>query len=162
MWCFFQGDPVSDLDLPRPSTVDIEARDFLTEVALSALQDTQDEQQARGSGEPSGAACAVASTNVSLSESEDETLATLETITESLETPDWVDSAQAAALTNPLTVLPLAVVLVTNTVVEEVVQSLRKVVTVTAASMGVEVEFFHETTQLPPSCCGHEGGPCDL
>ena len=44
-----------------------------------------------------------------------------------------------AALTNTLTALTLAGVLVTNTYVEEVVQSARKVVTVTTASVGVEV-----------------------
>ena len=93
------------------------------------------------SGEAFGAACAVASTKVSLSESEDESFASLETITESLETPDWAGSAQVAALTNTLTALTLAGVPIIKTSVEEVVQSLRKVVTVTTASLGAEVEF---------------------
>ena len=114
----FEGVPPSDTDLPRPHTVDLESRAFLSAVARSALQETQGEQEARVSGEPSGAACAIASTKVSLSESEDETPATLETITESLGTPDWVGSAQVAALTHTLTALSLAGVLVTSTSVE--------------------------------------------
>ena len=68
-----------------------------------------------------------------MGESEDGTLAILETCMESLETSDWAGSAQVAALTNTLTALTFAGVLVTNTSVEEVVQSLWK--TVTTASM---------------------------
>ena len=158
----FQGAPPRDIDLPRPNTVDLEEWAFFTEVAPFALQDTQDEQQSRGLGEPSGAACAAASTKVSLSESEDATLATLATITEYLETPDWVGSAHVAALTNTLTDLTLAGVLATNTYVEEVVHSFRKVVTVTRASMGVEVEFTLRPRKLPSSRRGTEGGSCDL
>ena len=60
---FFQGASPDDIDLPRPNTVDREEGAFLTNVALSALQEL-------GSREPLGAACAVASTKVSLSESE--------------------------------------------------------------------------------------------
>ena len=71
-----------------------------------------------------------------MGESEDGTLAILETCMESLETSDWAGSAQVAALTNTLTALTLAGVLVTNASVEEVVQSLRKLVTVTTASGG--------------------------
>ena len=62
--------------------------------------------------------------------------------------PEPVGSAQVAALTNTLAALTLAGVLVTNTSVEEVVQSLRKVVTVTTASIGVEFEF----TLRPRNC----------
>ena len=53
-----------------------------------------------------------------------------------------------AALTNTLTALTLAGVPLTNTYVEEVVLSLRKVVTVSTASLGVEVEF----TLRPRNC----------
>ena len=109
--------------------MDFEERAFLTEVALSALRESLAGPQARGSG----AACAAASTRVSLSESEDETLAILETSTESMETPNWAGSAQVAALTNTVTALTIAGVLATNTCVEEVVQSLRKVALVTPA-----------------------------
>ena len=80
-----------------------------------------------------------------MSESEYATLATLEAITESLETPYWAGSAQVAALTNTLPALTLAGVIVTNTSVEEVVQSLRKVV------IGAEVKF----TLRPRHCRPH-------
>ena len=80
----FQGVPPSDIDLPPQSTVDLEERACLTYVAFSAFQETQKEKEAQVSGEPSGAACAAASTRVSLSESEEEALATLETIMELL------------------------------------------------------------------------------
>ena len=54
-------------------------------------------------------------------------------------TPDWTGSAQVAALTNTLATLTLAGINVSNISVEEVVRNLRKVVTVTTASMGAEV-----------------------
>ena len=87
-------------------------------------------------GAQPGAACAVASTRVSLSETEDETITTLETMQESFATGDWAGSAQVAALANALAALTLAGALVTNTSVEEVVQSPRKVVTITTFIWG--------------------------
>ncbi len=66
-----KGVPPRDNDLPPPNTVDLEEGAFLTEVAISAFQKTQEEQEAQVSGEPCGAARAVASTKVSLGESED-------------------------------------------------------------------------------------------
>ena len=54
------------------------------------------------------------------------------------------------AWTNTLTALTLAGVLVTNTYVEEVVQSLRKVVIVTTASMGAEVQITWRPQKFRP------------
>ena len=52
-----------------------------------------------------------APTMVSLSETEDASTTTMETLTESIETPSWSSSAQAASLTNTLTALTLAEIL---------------------------------------------------
>ena len=70
--------------LPLPNTADTEERAFLIEVALSAYQETQEQQGALVLLESPSAACAAASTRVSLSENEDETVTTLETMKEIL------------------------------------------------------------------------------
>ena len=75
---------------------------------------------------------------MSESKEEDESLATSAHFHE---TPHWSDNAQVAAVTNTLTYLTLAGVLVVNTAVEAVVQSLRHIVTVAIGSLGAEVEF---------------------
>ena len=48
--------------LPRPDSVTLEERVFLTEVALSSAQEEQDAEEARGLVEGESAACAVAPT----------------------------------------------------------------------------------------------------
>ena len=83
----------------------------------------------------------VVATLVSLSETEDESTTAAATRTELVETPKWSNSAQDASLSNTLTALTLAGVPVTNVDLGSVLQSLRNVVTVTAASLGAEVEF---------------------
>ena len=50
----------------------------------------------------------VASTLVSVSETEDESVTTVESLIDSVETPSWSSSAQAASRTNTLTALALA------------------------------------------------------
>ena len=97
-----------------PERVDIEEKAFLIEVTLSALQELQYQTERSGSGELVGAACAAASSKVSLSESAEKTPATLESMADDMETPSWSGSAQVAALTNTLTALSLAGVLVTK------------------------------------------------
>ena len=57
-------------------------------------------------------------------------------------TPQWSDDSRVAALTNTLTALTLAGVLVTDTSMEEVVVSLRRVVFVTSALTEGEVDFL--------------------
>ena len=84
-----------------------------------------------------------------MSESGGETLVTCDYIAEPTEAASWFGNAQVAALTNTLTALTLAGVFVANTALDDVAQGLKKVVTVTPASLGVEVEC----TIRPRSCC---------
>ena len=105
------------------------------------MQELQDELWDREQDEPYSAACAVAvSAPVSLSESEGEE-DTLVVIADSFPAPPWTDDSHAAALTNTLTALTLAGVPVSNTSINEVLESLRRVVIVTAALAAAEVEF---------------------
>ena len=60
-----------------------------------------------GLQEGDGAACVVASTMVSLSETEDESATTMESPIDYMETPRWSSNAQTASLTNTLTALTL-------------------------------------------------------
>ena len=95
-----QGVPARVLALPAPATVDNEERAFLTEVALLAMQELQDELDS--------AACAVAiAALVSLSESEGEEEA-LAVIADSVPAPQWTDDSHTAALPKTLTALTLA------------------------------------------------------
>ena len=87
-------------------------------------------------------------TRVSLTESGDKSLATMESSLDPAETPSWSSYAQAASLTNALTALTLVGVPVANTTLDEVVQSLRRVGTVTTVAQGGEAEFT-----LRPSHC---------
>ena len=66
-----------------------------------------------------GAACAAASTEISLSESGDETLASLDSLANSMEAPSWSGNAHVAALTNTLTALTLAHNPITNPTFDE-------------------------------------------
>ena len=77
----------------------------------------------------------------SLSETEDESITTVESLIDSVETPSWSSSAQTASLTNTLTALTLAGVPVAHTTLDNVLKSLRNVVTVTTASLGADVEI---------------------
>ena len=71
-----------------------------TGVAVSAMQELQDELQQREQDKPSSAACAVAvSAPASLSESAGEE-DTLVVIADSFFAPQWTDDSHAAALTN--------------------------------------------------------------
>ena len=77
--------------------------------------------------EGEGVARAAASTRVSLSESEDDSLTIMmEPIIDSAETPSWPSSAQAASLTNTPTTLTLAVVPAANATLDAVVQGKTK------------------------------------
>ena len=87
-------------------------------------------------------------TRISLTESGDKSLAAIESSLDPAETPSWSSYAQAASLTNALTALTLVGVPVANTTLDEVVQSLRRVGTVTTVAQGAEVEFT-----LRPSHC---------
>ena len=163
----FQGVPTRPLALPAPATVDNEERAFFTEVAISAMQELQDERrqyeeedrvhladiavstlrdsqgelQLRAQGASSSAARAVAvPALVTLSESEFEE-DTFVVIVDSFTVPQWADDSRVAALTNTLTALTLAGVLVANTAIDVVLESLRKVVTITAAPADAEIEF---------------------
>ena len=85
--------------------------------------------------------CAVAiATPVSLSESEGEEEVVV-VIADSCPTPQWTDDSHTASLTNTLTALSLAGVLVPNTSINEVLESLRRVVIVTATPAEAEIEF---------------------
>ena len=108
-------------------------------------------------------AARAALTRVSLTESGDKSLATMESSLGPAETPSWSSYAQAASLTNALTALTLAGVPVANTTLDEVVQSLRRVGTVTTVAQGAEAEF----TLRPRNCRQRivdrkEESPCHL
>ena len=154
----FQGVQTRPLALIAPATVDNEERAFLIEVAISATKKLRDERwqdeeeeraefavfchlhyemldelQLRTQGSSSSAACAVAvPALVLLSESEVEE-DTKAVITQSFIAPQWTDDSHVAALTNTLTALTLAGLPVSSTSVDDVPESLRKVVTITAA-----------------------------
>jgi hypothetical protein len=88
------------------------------------------------------AACAAAiPAPVSLNESEPEE-DPLAAIADAFVTPQWTDDSRVAALTNTLTALTLAVVPVIDTDMEEVVVSLRRIVTVTNSPAEAEVDFL--------------------
>ena len=160
----FQGVLTRQLALPAPATVDNEERTFLIDFAIYATKEVQDERQQeeeemRGplyeiavstmremqdelwqlaQGASFSAACAVAvPAPVSLSESEFEA-DTLVVIPDSFTAPQWTDS-HMAALNNTLTALTLAGVPVSNKSVDVVLESLRKVVTITAAPAEAEI-----------------------
>ena len=155
----FQGVPAHQLALPAQATADNEERAFLIEVAICAMQELQDESrqregeervhlsdvavsamrelqdelQLRTQGAYSSAACAVAvPAPVSLSEVEFEEDAFV-VIAEFFIAPQWTDDSHMAALTNTLTALTLAGVPVSNTYIDVVLESLRHIVTITAA-----------------------------
>ena len=93
--------------------------------------------------QPSSSSAACAATipaPVSLSESELEEDA-LADIVDAFVIPQWSDNSRVVALTNTLTALTLAGVLVTDTSMEEVVVSLRRIVVVTSAPAEAEVDF---------------------
>ena len=77
---------------------------------------------------------------VSLSESEPEEDA-LVVIVDSFTAPQWTDNSSEAALANTLTALSFAGVPVANTSIDAVLDSLRKIVTITDAPAEAEVEF---------------------
>ena len=117
-----------------PDSVTAEEMLVLGEVAMSSLEQGEI-PYGRG-----GAACA-ASTRVSLSETEDVLSEEVSSLLTRKETPSWMSSAHDASLCNTLTALTLSGVPVTHTTREDVVRSLRNIVTVTTASQGAEVEF---------------------
>ena len=57
--------------LPRPGTVTLEERAFLTEIALSSAPEEREPEEANGLVEGESVACVAAPTMVSLSETED-------------------------------------------------------------------------------------------
>ena len=128
----------------------MEERAFLSELVVSEAQEEQTAEGAAGLTEYESAACVDAPTMVSLRETEDASTTTMEILTESLETPSWLSSAQTASLANTLTALTLAGVPVVNTTLDSVLQSLRMVVTVTTASLGEEIEFTLRTRSSRP------------
>ena len=77
-------------------------------------------------------------TPVSLNESEPEEDA-LVVIADSLTAPQWTDNSHEAALTNTLTALTFAGVPVANTSIDAVLDSLRKIVTITASPAEAEI-----------------------
>ena len=92
-------------------------------------------------GAASSAACAAAMpAPVSLSESEPEEDA-LAAFADSFTAPQWTEKSREAALTNTLTALSFAGVPVANTSIDAVLDSLRKIVTITDAPAEAEVKF---------------------
>ena len=75
---------------------------------------------------------------MSESETEDEVLSA---IAESFVVPQWDDNARVTELANTLTALTLAGVPVHDTYMEDVVVSLRRIVTVTNSPAEAEVDF---------------------
>ena len=69
-------------------------------------------------------------------------------IAESFDATPWTDNSSTAALTNTLTALTLVGVLATNTTIDEVLVSLRRLVVVSDAPAEAEVEF----TMRPRNC----------
>ena len=126
--------------LPRPNTVTLEERAVLSEVALPSGREELEPDGTIGLFEDESAACVAAPTLVSLSETTDESITTMESLIDSVETPSWSSSAQTASLTITLTALILAGIPVANTTLDNVLKSLRKVVTATTTSLGAEVE----------------------
>ena len=98
----------------------------------------------------SSAACAVASAKVSLSESEIED-EVLSAIADSFVVPQWDDNARVTELANALTALTRAGVPVHDTSMEDVVVSLRRIVTVTnsPAEAAVDLSMFLEIQSDP-------------
>ena len=97
-------------------------------------------QKEKGSCPSSSAACAAASTKVSLNESEREEEA-LSAIAEAYTVPQWDDNARVTELANTLTALTLAGVPVQDTSMKDVVISLRRIVTVTNSPAEAAVDF---------------------
>ena len=105
----------------------------LPNIAISTIREMLDDLQSSNRGAYSNAACAVAvPAHVSLSESEVEE-DTLAVIPDSFAAPQWTYDSHVAALTNTLTAVTLAGVLVPNTSIDVMVKSLRKIFTSTAA-----------------------------
>ena len=88
----------------------------------------------------SSAACAVASAKVSLSESDTEDEVS-SAIAESFVVPHWDDNARVTELANTLTALTPEGVPVHDTSMEDVVVSLRRIVTVTNSLAEGAVDF---------------------
>ena len=130
--------------------MDEEEKAFLTEVEVSSLLELLDQQQEAeeyirdrskritDSTEPEGmvsypssssAACAAAAANVSLSEY-------------AFVIPQWDDNSRAKELSNTLTALTLAGVPTHDTSMEDVVVSVRRIVTVTNSPAEAEVVFL--------------------
>ena len=93
------------------------------------------------SSKASPSRCAAASAKVSLSESETEDKA-LAAIANSFVVPQWDANARVTELSNTLTALTLAGVPTHGTSMEDVVISLRRIVTVTNSPAEAEVDFF--------------------
>ena len=99
----FQGAPARVLALLHRLQWTVRSERFLVKVAVSAMQELQDELQQREQDGPFSAACAVAvSAPVSLSEPEGEE-ETLVVIVDSFLSPQRTDDSHAAALTIALT-----------------------------------------------------------
>ena len=83
----------------------------------------------------------VVPTMVSLSETEDESITTMESLIDSVETPSWSSNAQMASLTNTRTTLTLAEIPVANATLDNVRGSLPRVAQLTTTPQRTEVKF---------------------
>ena len=88
----------------------------------------------------SSAACVAAAAKVSLSESESADDALVE-IADAFVVPQWDDNSRVTELSNTLTAITLAGVPTHATSMEDVVVSLRRIVTVTNSPAEAEVDF---------------------
>ena len=157
-----EGAPPRRLSLPPPHSVDEEEKAFLTEVEASSQLDLLHQQQKAeedrrdrskritDSSEPEGkvfypssssAARAAAAAKVSLSESESEDDA-LAAIADAFVVPQWDDNSRVTEISNTLTALTLAGVPTHDTSMEDVVVSLRRIVTVTNSPAEAAADFL--------------------
>ena len=74
-----------------------------------------------------------------MSQTEDEALAA---IADSFVVPQWDDNARVTELSNTLTALTLAIIPIHDTYIEDVVVSLRRIVTVINSPAQAEVVFY--------------------
>ena len=116
-----------------------EAEEDRREISKRIIDSTEPEVRVSCPSSPS-AACAAAAAKVSLSESETEDDA-LTAIADAFVVPQWDDNSLVTELSNTLTALTLARAQIHDPPIEDVVVSLRRIVTVTNSPAEAEVDF---------------------